>query len=174
MVKLFGEIIEILIMSNFREGLNVFQYFIFMYGVCKGLVDTVFKMVDSGYLIWWLVDVVQDVIISEFDCGTLDGIELRVIVESGEVIELLWDRIVGWVIFEDILDLFSGDQIIVVSEVIDEILVSTIEDFGVEKVKICFVLICVVRRGVCVKCYGRDFGTGELVELGFVVGVVVV
>ena len=172
MAKPSGEIIETPITSNFREGLNVLQYFISTHGARKGLADTALKTADSGYLTRRLVDVAQDVIISEVDCGTLDGIESRAIVESGEVIEPLRDRIVGRVTLEDILDPFSGDQITAASEVIDETLASTIEDSGVEKVKIRSVLTCAARRGVCAKCYGRDLGTGELAELGLAVGVV--
>ena len=172
MAKPSGEIIETPITSNFREGLTVLQYFISTHGARKGLADTALKTADSGYLTRRLVDVAQDVIISEIDCGTLDGIESRAIVESGEVIEPLRDRIVGRVALEDINDPFTGDSIAKASEVIDEVFASTIEDSGVEKVKIRSVLTCGARRGVCAKCYGRDLGTGELAELGLAVGVV--
>ncbi len=172
MAKPSGEIIETPITSNFREGLTVLQYFISTHGARKGLADTALKTADSGYLTRRLVDVAQDVIISEIDCGTLDGIESRAIVESGEIIEPLRDRIVGRVTLEDINDPFSGDPIARASEVITEELASQIEDSGVEKVKIRSVLTCGARRGVCAKCYGRDLGTGELAELGLAVGVV--
>ncbi len=172
MAKPSGEIIETPITSNFREGLTVLQYFISTHGARKGLADTALKTADSGYLTRRLVDVAQDVIISEIDCGTLDGIESRAIVESGEIIEPLRDRIVGRVTLEDINDTFSGDPIAKASEVITEELASQIEDSGVEKVKIRSVLTCGARRGVCAKCYGRDLGTGELAELGLAVGVV--
>ena len=172
MAKPSGEIIETPITSNFREGLNVLQYFISTHGARKGLADTALKTADSGYLTRRLVDVAQDVIISEIDCGTLDGIESRAIVESGEIIEPLRDRIVGRVTLEDIVDPFTADKIAPASDVIDEELASTIEDSGVEKVKIRSVLTCSARRGVCAKCYGRDLGTGRLAELGLAVGVV--
>ena len=172
MAKPSGEIIETPITSNFREGLNVLQYFISTHGARKGLADTALKTADSGYLTRRLVDVAQDVIISEIDCGTLDGIESRAIVESGEIIEPLRDRIVGRVVLEDISDPFTNDRIAEASQVIDEDLASTIEDSGIEKVKIRSVLTCSARRGVCAKCYGRDLGTGRLAELGLAVGVV--
>ena len=172
MAKPSGEIIETPITSNFREGLTVLQYFISTHGARKGLADTALKTADSGYLTRRLVDVAQDVIISEIDCGTLDGIDSRAIIESGEVIEPLRDRIVGRVTLEDIRDPFNSDLLASASEVITEELASTIEDAGVEKVKIRSVLTCAARRGVCAKCYGRDLGTGELAELGLAVGVV--
>ena len=172
MAKPSGAIIEIPITSNFREGLTVQQYFISTHGARKGLADTALKTADSGYLTRRLVDVAQDVIISEIDCGTLDGIESRAIVESGEIIEPLRDRIVGRVALEDINDPFTGDPIATGSELITEELASMIDDSGVEKVRIRSVLTCAARRGVCAKCYGRDLATGELTELGLAVGVI--
>ncbi len=172
MAKPSGEIIEVPITSNFREGLTVQQYFISTHGARKGLADTALKTADSGYLTRRLVDVAQDVIISEVDCGTPDGIESRAIVESGEIIEPLRDRIVGRVALEDVVDPFNNEVIVPGNELIVEDLASQIEDSGVEKVKIRSVLTCAARRGVCAKCYGRDLGTGELVELGLAVGVV--
>ena len=172
MAKPSGEIIETPITSNFREGLTVLQYFISTHGARKGLADTALKTADSGYLTRRLVDVAQDVIISEHDCGTLDGIESKAIVESGEIIEPLRDRIVGRVVLEDINDPFTAESIAKANDVVDEELASSIEDSGVEKVKIRSVLTCASRRGVCAKCYGRDLGTGELAELGLAVGVV--
>ena len=172
MAKPSGEIIETPITSNFREGLTVLQYFISTHGARKGLADTALKTADSGYLTRRLVDVAQDVIISEHDCGTLDGIESKAIVESGEIIEPLRDRIVGRVVLEDINDPFTAESIVKANDVVDEELASSIEDSGVEKVKIRSVLTCASRRGVCAKCYGRDLGTGELAELGLAVGVV--
>ncbi|MDD9981900.1 MAG: DNA-directed RNA polymerase subunit beta', partial [Gammaproteobacteria bacterium] len=167
-----GEIIEVPITSNFREGLTVQQYFISTHGARKGLADTALKTADSGYLTRRLVDVAQDVIISEEDCGTPDGIESRAIVESGEIIEPLRDRIVGRVALEEVVDPFTNEVILPGNELIVEDLASQIEDSGVEKVKIRSVLTCAARRGVCAKCYGRDLGTGELAELGLAVGVV--
>src|SRR3989442_1572423 len=172
MAKPSGEIIETPITSNFREGLTVLQYFISTHGARKGLADTALKTADSGYLTRRLVDVAQDVIISENDCGTLDGIEARAIVESGEVIEPLRDRIIGRVTLERIVDPFTGDKIVDVNEVMDEELSSAIQDAGIEKVKIRSVLTCTSSRGVCAKCYGRELATGKLVELGQAVGVI--
>jgi len=172
MAKPSGEIIETPITSNFREGLTVLQYFISTHGARKGLADTALKTADSGYLTRRLVDVAQDVIISEHDCGTLDGIEARAIVESGEIIEPLRDRIVGRVTLEKIVDPFSTDVIVDVNEEIDEDKASAVQEGGIEKVRIRSVLTCAARRGVCARCYGRDLATGRLVELGQAVGVI--
>jgi len=172
MAKPSGEIIEAPITSNFREGLTVQQYFISTHGARKGLADTALKTADSGYLTRRLVDVAQDVIISEDDCGTLDGIEARAIVESGEIIEPLRDRIVGRVTLEKIVDPFSGAAIVDVNDEIDEDKASDIQEAGIEKVRIRSVLTCATRRGVCKRCYGRDLATGRLVELGTAVGVI--
>jgi len=172
MAKPSGEIIETPITANFREGLEVQHYFISTHGARKGLADTALKTADSGYLTRRLVDVAQDVIISEIDCGTLDGIEARAIVESGEIIEPLRDRIIGRVTLEKITDPFSGATIVDVNDEIDEDLASDIQDAGIEKVKIRSVLTCTSRRGVCAKCYGRDLATGKTVELGQAVGVI--
>ena len=172
MAKPSGEIIETPITSNFREGLTVLQYFISTHGARKGLADTALKTADSGYLTRRLVDVAQDVIISEFDCGTLDGIEARAIVESGEIIEPLRDRIVGRVTLEKIVDPFTAETIVDVNEEIDEDKASAVQEGGIEKVKIRSVLTCAARRGVCAHCYGRDLATGRLVELGQAAGVI--
>ena len=172
MAKPSGEIIETPITSNFREGLTVLQYFISTHGARKGLADTALKTADSGYLTRRLVDVAQDVIISADDCGTMDGIEARAIVESGEIIEPLRDRIVGRVTLERITDPFTGQVIVDTNGEIDQDNATEIQDCGIEKVKIRSVLTCQARRGVCAKCYGRDLSTGRLVELGLAVGVI--
>ena len=172
MAKPSGEIIETPITSNFREGLTVLQYFISTHGARKGLADTALKTADSGYLTRRLVDVAQDVIISEIDCGTLDGIESRAIVESGEIIEPLRDRIIGRVTLETLRDPFTDELIIEANKEIGEDLASEIQQSGIEKVKIRSVLTCSSRRGVCAKCYGRDLASGTLVELGLAVGVI--
>jgi DNA-directed RNA polymerase subunit beta' len=172
MAKPSGEIIETPITSNFREGLTVLQYFISTHGARKGLADTALKTADSGYLTRRLVDVAQDVIIHEHDCGTVDGIESRAIVESGEIIEPLRDRIIGRATLEKITDPFTGQVIVDVNEVMDEETSSAIQEAGIEKVKIRSVLTCASRRGVCAKCYGRDLATGKMVELGQAVGVI--
>jgi DNA-directed RNA polymerase subunit beta' len=171
MAKPSGEIIETPITANFREGLNVLQYFISTHGARKGLADTALKTADSGYLTRRLVDVAQDVIISENDCGTLDGIFVGSIVESGEIIEPLRDRIIGRVSLEKIKD-YEGRVIVDVNEEITEDLAGSIQSAGIERVKIRSVLTCESRRGTCVRCYGRNLATGKLVEIGEAVGVI--
>jgi len=171
MAKPSGEIIETPITANFREGLNVLQYFISTHGARKGLADTALKTADSGYLTRRLVDVAQDVIISEFDCGTVDGIYVEPIVEAGEVVEPLRDRIVGRVSLEQIKD-YEGNVIVDVNQEINEDLAAAIQSAGIERVKIRSVLTCESRRGVCVRCYGRNLATGKLVETGEAVGVI--
>jgi DNA-directed RNA polymerase subunit beta' len=173
MAKPSGEIIETPITSNFREGLTVLQYFISTHGARKGLADTALKTADSGYLTRRLVDVAQDVIISEIDCGTLDGIEARPIIDSGgEIVERLSDRIIGRVALEPIVDPASGEVIVEAAGELDESLAERVEDAGIERVKIRSVLTCAARRGVCAKCYGRDLATGRMVERGLAVGVI--
>ena len=172
MAKPSGEIIETPITSNFREGLTVLQYFISTHGARKGLADTALKTADSGYLTRRLVDVAQDVIISEIDCGTLDGIEARAIVESGEIIEPLRDRIIGRVTLERVKDPFTDELIAEANAELSEELSSAIQESGIERVRIRSVLTCASRRGVCSRCYGRDLSTGRLVELGMAVGVI--
>ena len=171
MAKPSGEIIETPITANFREGLNVLQYFISTHGARKGLADTALKTADSGYLTRRLVDVAQDVIITESDCGTNDGIYVEPIVESGEVIEPLRDRIVGRVSQEQIKD-YEGNVILTVNQEITEELAAAIPAAGIERVKIRSVLTCESERGVCRMCYGRNLATGRLVEGGEAVGVI--
>jgi DNA-directed RNA polymerase subunit beta' len=171
MAKPSGEIIENPITSNFREGLTVLQYFTSTHGARKGLADTALKTADSGYLTRRLVDVSQDVIISEYDCGTVEGIDIRPIIESGEVIEPLRDRIIGRVSLEKIKDPFSGEVIVGTNEEIDEETANAIQSAGIDRVRIRSVLTCESERGVCALCYGRDLATGRLVEMGLAVGV---
>jgi DNA-directed RNA polymerase subunit beta' len=171
MAKPSGEIIETPITANFREGLTVQQYFISTHGARKGLADTALKTADSGYLTRRLVDVAQDVIISEADCGTVDGIFVGSIVESGEIIEPLRDRIVGRVSLEKIKD-YESHVIVDINQEITEDLASAIQAAGIERVKIRSVLTCESRRGACVRCYGRNLATGKLVEIGEAVGVI--
>ncbi len=171
MAKPSGEIIETPITANFREGLNVLQYFISTHGARKGLADTALKTADSGYLTRRLVDVAQDVIVSEQDCGTLDGIYVGSIVESGEIIEPMRDRIVGRVSLEKIKD-YEGNVIVDVNQEITEDLAGAIQAAGIERVKIRSVLTCESKRGVCIMCYGRNLASGRLVELGEAVGVI--
>src|SRR5213076_736391 len=146
-------------------------YFISTHGARKGLADTALKTADSGYLTRRLVDVAQDVIISESDCGTVDGIYVGSIVESGEIIEPLRDRIVGHVSLEKIKD-YEGKVIVEINQEISEDLASAIQSAGIERVKIRSVLTCESRRGACVRCYGRNLATGKLVEIGEAVGVI--
>ncbi|MDJ0786954.1 MAG: DNA-directed RNA polymerase subunit beta' [Myxococcota bacterium] len=172
MAKPSGEIIETPITSSFREGLSVLQYFISTHGARKGLADTALKTASSGYLTRRLVDVAQDVIVREQDCGSLQGIEMTALVEGGDIIEGIGERILGRVALEDVLDPVSGDVIVPAGVEIDEARVKIIEDAGVEKVVIRSVLTCAVPRGVCVLCYGRDLARGEMVNLGEAVGVI--
>jgi DNA-directed RNA polymerase subunit beta' len=172
MAKPSGEIIETPIHANFREGLSVLEYFISTHGARKGLADTALKTADSGYLTRRLVDVAQDVIVSDRDCGTLDGIEARAIVESGEIIEPLRDRIIGRTALERIMDPLSAAVLLDLNEEIDEDKAAAVQDAGIEKVKIRSVLTCASRRGVCARCYGRDLATGKTVEMGLAVGVI--
>jgi DNA-directed RNA polymerase subunit beta' len=171
MAKPSGEIIETPITASFRDGLNVLQYFISTHGARKGLADTALKTADSGYLTRRLVDVAQDVIISEIDCGTVDGIYVEPIVEAGEVVEPLRDRIIGRVSLEQIKD-YEGNVIVDVNQEINEDLAASIQAAGIERVRIRSVLTCESRRGVCVRCYGRNLATGRVVERGEAVGVV--
>ncbi len=171
MARPSGEIIENPITSNFREGLTVLQYFISTHGARKGLADTALKTADSGYLTRRLVDVSQDVIISEYDCATIDGIDIRPIIESGEVIEPLRDRIVGRVSLDDIRDI-EGKVIVKASTEITEETANEVQAAGIERVRIRSVLTCEALRGVCALCYGRDLATGKLVEMGLAVGVI--
>ncbi|MBV9306135.1 MAG: DNA-directed RNA polymerase subunit beta', partial [Acidobacteriaceae bacterium] len=171
MAKPSGEIIETPITANFREGLNVLQYFISTHGARKGLADTALKTADSGYLTRRLCDVAQDVIITEDDCGTSDGIYVEPIIESGEIIEPLRDRIVGRVALEDQRD-YENNVIVGVNQEITEDLASAIQAAGIERVKIRSVLTCESKRGVCRLCYGRNLATGRMVERGEAVGII--
>jgi DNA-directed RNA polymerase subunit beta' len=171
MAKPSGEVIETPITANFREGLTVLEYFISTHGARKGLADTALKTADSGYLTRRLVDVAQDVIVTEMDCGTVEGIYVSPIVESGEIIEPLRDRIIGRVSLERIKD-FDGNVVVEVNQEINEDIASQIQGAGVERVKIRSVLTCESRRGVCALCYGRNLGSGRMVELGETCGVI--
>jgi DNA-directed RNA polymerase subunit beta' len=171
MAKPSGEIIETPITANFREGLTVLQYFISTHGARKGLADTALKTADSGYLTRRLVDVAQDVIVTEVDCGTPNGIWVTPLIEGGEIIQPLRDRILGRVALDDLLDPFTGEIVVDGNQEIVEVLASKIENAGIDRVKIRSVLTCEARRGICIKCYGRNLATGRLVELGEACGV---
>jgi len=172
MAKPSGEIIETPITANFKEGLTVLQYFISTHGARKGLADTALKTADSGYLTRRLVDVAQDVIINDHDCGTLAGIRAHSITEGAEIIESLRDRIAGRVSLDDVFHPHSGEQIVGTDELITPELAQEIQDSGIQEVEIRSVLSCESPRGVCQLCYGNDLSTGKLVELGEAVGVI--
>jgi len=172
MSKPSGEVIETPITANFREGLSVLQYFISTHGARKGLADTALKTADSGYLTRRLVDVAQDVIVIEEDCNTFDGIYVGAIMEGGDILEPLRDRIVGRVSQEDILDPVTGELIIAANDGVTEELAGQIQEAGIELVKIRSVLTCETKRGVCRRCYGRNLASGKLVEIGEAVGVI--
>ena len=172
MSKPSGEVIETPITANFREGLSVLQYFISTHGARKGLADTALKTADSGYLTRRLVDVAQDVIVIEEDCGTSDGITVTAIMEGGDTLEPLRDRIVGRVAQEDVLDPLSEVKLVGVGDEITEDLASAVQEAGIERVKIRSVLTCETKRGVCRLCYGRMLASGKMVEIGEAVGVI--
>ena len=172
MAKPSGEIIETPITANFREGLTVLQYFISTHGARKGLADTALKTANSGYLTRRLVDVSQDMVVLEEDCGTLDGIEQTALLEAGEIIQQLSERILGRIAHEDIVDPVTGEVLVRAGEEIDEEAVKKIEEAGIERVPIRSPLTCKSTRGVCVKCYGRDLAQGKLVGIGEAVGII--
>jgi len=172
MAKPSGEIIETPIISNFKEGLSVLEYFNSTHGARKGLADTALKTANSGYLTRRLVDVAQDAIIFENDCGTTNGLLATAIIEGGNVIESLSDRILGRVPAADVVDPLSGTVIVPAGELMDEDAVERVEKAGVEEVKIRSVLTCESRNGVCGKCYGRDLARGTRVNIGEAVGVI--
>ena len=172
MAKPSGEIMETPITANFREGLSVLQYFISTHGARKGLADTALKTADSGYLTRRLVDVAQDVIVVEPDCGTESGIEVSAISEGGEILEQLRDRIVGRVSAEDVYDPIEGGLICPVNTEITDSLANLIQEAGIERVRIRSVLTCETDRGVCQLCYGRMLASGRMVEIGEAVGII--
>ncbi|MGC8659496.1 MAG: DNA-directed RNA polymerase subunit beta' [Desulfomonilaceae bacterium] len=172
MAKPTGEIIETPIEANFREGLTVLQYFISTHGARKGLADTALKTANSGYLTRRLVDVAQDAIINERDCGTLDGIEMSSLEEGGEIIEHVADRILGRVALEDIEHPYTGEIIVKANEEIKEEHRDKIQDSGIDRVRIRSVLSCQAKRGVCSLCYGRDLAHGKMVNIGEAVGII--
>ena len=172
MAKPSGEIIENPITANFREGLSVLEYFISTHGARKGLADTALKTANSGYLTRRLVDVVQDTIITAVDCGTTDGMEMSSLIEGGEIIEHVGERVLGRVAAEDILDPYSDEVLLRRGEMLNETAVDRIVQAGVETIKIRSVLSCEMRWGVCSYCYGRDLARGAAVNIGEAVGVI--
>ncbi len=172
MAKPDGSIIETPITANFREGLNVLQYFISTHGARKGLADTALKTANSGYLTRRLVDVGQDLVVTEEDCGTNDGITMAPIIEGGDVVEPLAERVLGRVLARDVTDPKSEEVIVPAGTLLDEKWVKVLEQHSVEQVKVRSVITCETRYGVCSKCYGRDLGRGHLVSVGEAVGVI--
>ncbi len=172
MAKPSGEIIETPIISNFKEGLTVLEYFNSTHGARKGLADTALKTANSGYLTRRLVDVAQDCIITEVDCGTERGLTARAVIDGGEVIEPLGDRILGRTALEDVLDPLQGNVLVKAGEIIDEAMVEAIDRAGIDSVMIRSVLTCETQPGVCGACYGRDLARGTPVNIGEAVGVI--
>ncbi len=172
MAKPDGSIIETPITANFREGLNVLQYFISTHGARKGLADTALKTANSGYLTRRLVDVTQDLVVTEQDCGTANGTNMRALVEGGEVIESLRDRVLGRVAAVDVVNPETQDVIVPAGEMLDEDALDLVEAAGIDEIKVRTALTCETRYGICAKCYGRDLGRGTLVTNGEAVGVI--
>ncbi|MFW5988753.1 MAG: DNA-directed RNA polymerase subunit beta' [Desulfosudaceae bacterium] len=171
MAKPSGEIIETPITANFREGLSVLQYFISTHGARKGLADTALKTANSGYLTRKLADVSQDCVIELEDCGTKKGIDVEALIEGGEIIERLVDRVIGRIAGDDIYDPFTDRVLVKSGQEITEDHIEAIENSGITRIKIRSVLTCSCKRGICAKCYGRDFAHGDLIELGQAVGI---
>jgi len=172
MAKPDGSIIETPITANFREGLNVLQYFISTHGARKGLADTALKTANSGYLTRRLVDVTQDLVVTEDDCGTQNGIVMRALVEGGEVVEALRERILGRVLAIDLINPETQETLYTAGSLVDEDAIDTIDNVGIDEVKVRTPLTCDTRWGVCARCYGRDLGRGSLVNVGEAIGVI--
>ena len=172
MSKPSGEIMETPIVSNLREGLNVLQYFISTHGARKGLADTALKTANSGYLTRKLVDVAQEAIVDEHDCGTLKGVNVTAIVENGELIEPFIDRIIGRTSLERVVHPDTNETIVDMNQEITEEIAQKFQELGIEKVRIRSVLTCESKKGVCQLCYGRDMASGHMVELGEAVGII--
>ena len=172
MAKPSGEIIELPIRSNFKEGLSVIEYFISTNGARKGLSDTALKTADAGYMTRRLVDVAQDVVVNDEDCGTINGIDYAAIKDGDEIVVHLADRIVGHYTIERVVHPITGDLICDVNEYITPELAKKIEDAGVEKVKLRTVLTCEAQHGICIKCYGQNLARNKIVEIGEAVGII--
>jgi DNA-directed RNA polymerase subunit beta' len=172
MAKPDGSIIETPITANFREGLNVLQYFISTHGARKGLADTALKTANSGYLTRRLVDVAQDLVVTEIDCGTVNGLSITPIVEGGDVVEGLGERVLGRVVSEDVVVAANGEVLVKAGVLIDEKLVKLLEKMGIDQVMVRSPITCETRYGVCAQCYGRDLGRGHRINIGEAVGVI--
>jgi DNA-directed RNA polymerase subunit beta' len=172
MAKPDGSIIETPITANFREGLNVLQYFISTHGARKGLADTALKTANSGYLTRRLVDVAQDLVVTEVDCGTVNGLAMAPLVEGGDVVEALGERVLGRVMAEDVLKPGGKEVLIPIGTLLDEKLVRLMETEGVDQIKVRSPITCETRYGVCASCYGRDLARGRTISIGEAVGVI--
>ena len=172
MAKPDGSIIETPITANFREGLDVLQYFISTHGARKGLADTALKTANSGYLTRRLVDVAQDLVITEDDCGTVEGLLMSPLIEGGDVVEPLAERVLGRVVAEDVLTPANQELILPAGTMLDEAAVALLEEHSVDNVRVRSVITCKTRYGVCAACYGRDLGRGHLVNHGEAIGVI--
>ena len=172
MAKPDGSIIETPITANFREGLNVLQYFISTHGARKGLADTALKTANSGYLTRRLVDATQSIVINEEDCGTFDGIMAKPNIEGGDIVETLKDRVLGRTVAEDVLAAKAGKVLIKAGSLLDEVNVELLEKNGIDNVKVRSPIFCEARNGICAKCYGRDLAHGHMVNVGEAVGVI--
>lgn len=172
MAKPDGTIIETPITANFREGLDVLQYFISTHGARKGLADTALKTANSGYLTRRLVDVAQDLVVTTYDCGTESGLEMTPNIEGGDVVEPLRERVLGRVVVEPVLNPKTGEELIPVDVMLDERLVAMLDEYGIDRVKVRSAITCETNYGICSLCYGRDLARGHVVNVGEAVGVV--
>ena len=172
MAKPDGSIIETPITANFREGLNIIQYFISTHGARKGLADTALKTANSGYLTRRLVDVAQDLVVTEYDCGTDDGFEMRAIIEGGDTIEPLSERVLGRVVARDVMNMTGDEVLIEAGTLLDERWVSKLDSMGIDNIVVRSPITCTTRHGVCSNCYGRDLARGHIINAGEAVGVI--
>ena len=172
MAKPDGSIIETPITANFREGLNVLQYFISTHGARKGLADTALKTANSGYLTRRLVDVAQDVVVTEVDCGTDEGLVMTSVIDGGDIIESLSERVLGRIVAKDVVDPSTGEILLEAGTMMDEVLTAQVDEMGIEEIIVRSPITCQTRHGICSTCYGRDLGRGHQVNMGEAIGVV--
>ncbi|MDG2460946.1 MAG: DNA-directed RNA polymerase subunit beta' [Luminiphilus sp.] len=172
MAKPDGSIIETPITANFREGLNVLQYFISTHGARKGLADTALKTANSGYLTRRLVDVAQDVVVTEQDCGTDQGLVTTSVIDGGDIIESLSERVLGRIVAQDVVDPSTGEILLEAGTMLDEVLTAKVDEMGIEEITVRSPITCQTRYGICSSCYGRDLGRGHQVNMGEAIGVV--
>ena len=172
MAKPDGSIIETPITANFREGLNVLQYFISTHGARKGLADTALKTANSGYLTRRLVDVAQDVVVTEQDCGTDQGLVTTSVIDGGDIIESLSERVLGRIVAQDVIDPTTSEVLLSAETMLDEVLTAQVDQMGIEEIVVRSPITCQTRYGICSTCYGRDLGRGHQVNMGEAIGVV--